>query len=121
MKQEFLNFVKQLMEANPELTDKLMTENIKAYLDILKEVKDEKPVLTENGKLILKYLQDHQDIRLWKAKDIAEQMGISSRGASGTMRKLVNDGFCEKIGQDPVIYSLTEKGKNYVIIKGENE
>ena len=47
-------------------------------------------------------------------------MGISSRGASGTMRKLVNDGFCEKIGQDPVIYSLTEKGKNYVI-EGENE
>lgn len=121
MKQEFLNFVKQLMEANPELTDKLMTENIKAYLDILKEVKDEKPVLTENGKLILKYLQDHQDIHLWKAKDIAEQMGISSRGASGTMRKLVNDGFCEKIGQDPVIYSLTEKGKNYEIIEGENE
>ena len=52
--------------------------------------------------------------------DVAEQMGISSRGASGTMRKLVNDGFCEKIGQDPVIYSLTEKGKNYVI-EGEND
>ena len=48
-------------------------------------------------------------------------MGISSRGASGAMRKLVNDGVCEKLGQDPVIYSLTEKGKNYVIIKGANE
>lgn len=115
MKQEFLNFVNELMKANPELTNKLMTDNVKAYLDILKDIKDEKPTLTENGALILKYLQDHQDIRLWKARDIAEQMGISSRGASGTMRKLVNDGFCEKIGQDPVIYSLTEKGKNYVI------
>lgn len=121
MKQEFLNFVNELMKANPELTDKLMTDNIKAYLDILKDIKNEKPVLTENGRLILKYLQDNQDVRLWKAKDIAEQMGISSRGASGTMRKLVNDGFCEKIGQDPVIYTLTEKGKNYVIEEGENE
>ena len=121
MKQEFLNFVNELMKANPELTEKLMTDNVKAYLDVLKEVKDEKPELTENGKLILDYLQNHPETRLWKAKDIAEQMGISSRGASGTMRKLVNDGFCEKIGQDPVIYSLTEKGKNYVIIKGENE
>ena len=121
MKNEFLNFVNQLMEANPELTDKLMTDNIKAYLDILKEVKDEKPELTENGKLILKYLQENVDIKLWKAKDIASQLGISSRGASGAMRKLVNDGFCEKLGQDPVIYSLTEKGKNYLIIEGENE
>ena len=97
-----------------------MTENVIAYLNILKEVKDEKPVLTENGKIILQYLQENANIRCWKAKDIAERIGISSRGASGTMRKLVNDGFCEKIGQDPVIYSLTEKGKNFEIIEGEN-
>ena len=121
MKQEFLNFLNELMKANPELTNKLMTDNIKAYLDILKEVKEEKPVLTDNGRIILQYLKDHQDVRLWKAKDIAEQIGISSRGASGAMRKLVNDGFCEKIGQDPVIYTLTEKGKNYEIKEGENE
>ena len=121
MKQDFLKFVNELMNANPDLTAKLMNDNVKAYLHVLNEVKDEKPELTENGKLILQYLQDHSDIRTWKAKDLAEQMGISSRGASGAMRKLVNDGFCEKLGQDPVIYSLTEKGKNYVIIKGENE
>ena len=41
MKQEFLNFVNELMKANPELTNKLMTDNIKAYLDILKDIKDE--------------------------------------------------------------------------------
>lgn len=109
------------MEANPKLTEELMTENVKAYLGILKDIKSEKPDLTENGKLILKYLQEHQDIKCWKAKDLADQIGISSRGASGTMRKLVNDSFCEKLGQDPVIYALTEKGKNYKIIEGENE
>ena len=87
----------------------------------MREEKNEKSELTENGKLILAYLQEHQETRLWKAKDLAEQMGISSRGASGTLRKLVNDGFCEKLSQDPVIYSLTEKGKNYVIIEGENK
>jgi predicted transcriptional regulator len=115
MKQEFLDFVNELMKANPELTEKLMTDNVKAYLDVLKEVKDEKPELTENGKLILYYLQNHLETRLWKAKDIAEQMGISSRGASGTLRKLVNDGFCEKLGAEPVIYALTEKGKTFII------
>ena len=121
MKQEFLNFIETLMKANPELTSSLMTENIQAYLNILKDIKKEKSELTDNGKIILKYLQEHQDIKIWKAKDLAEQIGISSRGASGVMRKLANDGFCEKLGQDPVIYALTEKGKNYVIIEGENE
>lgn len=121
MKQEFLNFVEALIKENPEKANELMTDNVKAYLDILKEVKDEKPILTDNGKAILKYLQDNSDVKCWKAKDLAEQIGISSRGASGAMRKLVNDGFCEKLGTSPVIYSLTEKGKNFTIIEGENE
>ena len=121
MKQEFLNFIETLIKENPDRANELMTENVKAYLDILKEVKDEKPILTDNGKLLLKYLQDNSDVKCWKAKDLAEQIGISSRGASGAMRKLVNDGFCEKLGTNPVVYSLTEKGKNFTIIKGENE
>ena len=115
MKQDFLNFLNKLMEANPELTNELMREDIQSYLNILKEGKSEKPELTENGKRILSYLQNNQDIRLWKAKDLAEQIGISSRGTSGAMRKLVNDGFCDKMGETPVIYFLTEKGKNYEI------
>jgi predicted transcriptional regulator len=28
------------------------------------------------------------------------------------MRKLVSDGYVEKIGADPVMYLITEKGKN---------
>jgi hypothetical protein len=31
------------------------------------------------------------------------------------MRKLVTDGYVEKIGQDPVVYSLTDNGKNIEI------
>ena len=52
---------------------------------------------------------------MWKARDIAEGLFISSRTVSGAMRKLVTDGFCEKVGADPVVYALTEKGKNYNI------
>jgi hypothetical protein len=26
------------------------------------------------------------------------------------MRKLVSDGYCEKIGENPIVYSLTNKG-----------
>ena len=49
------------------------------------------------------------------ARDVAEGLFISSRAVSGAMRKLVSDGYIEKMGQDPVIYSLTEKGKNIKI------
>jgi predicted transcriptional regulator len=42
-------------------------------------------------------------------------MIISSRKISGAIRKLVTDGFVDKYGQNPVIYSLTEKGKNFDI------
>lgn len=92
-----------------------MTENVKAYLDMLRGEKTEKPPLTENGKKILKHLQENQEVKTWKAKDLAESMGVSSRGTSSSLRKLVIDGFCEKIADNPSVYTLTEKGKNYNI------
>jgi predicted transcriptional regulator len=115
MKQEFLDFINALMNANPDITEKLMTDNIREYLNILNDMKPSAE-LTDGGKQILRFLQENKDIKLWKAKDISEAIGTPSKGVSGSMRKLVNDGFCEKLGQNPVIYSLTEKGKNYSII-----
>jgi len=116
LKEQFLNFLDELMNANPDVTKKYMTDDVRAYIDTLRDTKKDKPILSDNGKLILRYLQENKDIRTWKAKDVAEGIGISSRGVSGAFRKLVNDGFCEKIGQSPVIYCLTEKGTNFEII-----
>lgn len=115
MKKEFVNFVNALMEAAPEVAEKLMTDEIKQYLDALTNTAKEKPELTDNGKLVLAYMQEHLETVTWKAKDIAEGLFISSRTVSGSMRKLVTDGFAEKLGESPVIYTLTEKGKNYKI------
>jgi DNA-binding MarR family transcriptional regulator len=72
----------------------------------------DKPAFTENGKLILKYMKDNKDIynNLFKAKDIGEGLGISSRTVSGGIRKLVSDGYVEKMGESPIVYSLTNKG-----------
>lgn len=81
----------------------------------------EKPDFTDNGKAILKYLQD-VPAQAYKARDIAEGMFIASKSVSGAMRKLVTDGYVEKIGQNPVVYMITEKGKNVVFEnEGENE
>ena len=49
---------------------------------------------------------------MWKAKDIADKIELSSRTVSGALRKLVSDGYVEKTGKNPVIYNITEKGKN---------
>ena len=72
----------------------------------------EKPKFTENGKKILQFMQDNKDKynNLFKAKDIGEGLAISSKGAAGSIRKLITDGYVEKSGTEPVIYSLTNKG-----------
>ena len=44
-------------------------------------------------------------------RDIAEGVFISSRSVAGSMRKLVNDGYVDKLSGEPAIYSLTNKGK----------
>lgn len=116
MKQEFLDFINKLMEANPELTASLMNDNIKAYLAAIcdNEAVKDKPMFTENGKNILRYMQEN-DIKLTKSKDIAEGMGIASRSVTGAIKKLVTDGFVEKFGESPILYSITEKGKEIKI------
>ena len=111
-KDEFIKYVEDLIDGNHYE----MSENVRLYWEAFKgKVEEEKPLFTDNGKLILQYLKDNQSTPTWKAKEIAEGLFISSRAVSGAIRKLVTDGYVEKMGQDPVIYSLTENGKNIVI------
>lgn len=112
MKQEFIDFVNGLIAAAPDVT---MSENVKNYWEAFsKDEIKQKPDLTDNGKLILKHLQG-VEIKPYKAKDIAEDLFVSSRTVSGSIRKLVTDGFVDKVGKDPALYVLTEKGRNYNI------
>jgi predicted transcriptional regulator len=115
---EFLDFVKKLMKANPELTEELMTNNIENYLTTL-ENEAVKPELTDNGKKVLAFLQKNMLNKSFKCVDVANNMGVTSRRLNGVLRKLVSDGFCNKIGKDPIIYELTEKGKNFIITNEE--
>lgn len=116
-KQDFINWIEEVLDAAKVDSRDQWPENALLYWDAFRGANEdgEKPMFTDNGKLIIKYLQDNQSTPMWKARDIAEGLFISSRAVSGAMRKLVTDGFVEKVGQDPVIYSLTEKGKNITI------
>lgn len=112
LKQDFINYVEGNFTTNP------MPENLIEYWEKFKGSSGggDKPQFTENGKKILTFLQQNVDTKTWKAKDIAEGMFVSSRTVSGAIRKLVSDGYVEKVGQDPVIYSITEKGIETKII-----
>ena len=117
-KETFIDEIKVLMEqalSCQEMPFEGLSSDALDYWNGLQVSGDNsRPRFTDNGKLVLKYIQEHKDDynNLFKAKDIGEGLGISSRTASGAMRKLVTDRFVEKVGENPVIYAVTELGMN---------
>lgn len=113
-KSKFIEFVNEHLFV--DLDTSVIDPDVASYWDALcNKEETEKPLFTDNGKLILKFLQEHQDTEMWKSKDVAEELFVSSRTVSGAMRKLVTDGYVEKVGKDPTLYSITETGKNIII------
>ena len=114
MTKDFLEFWDTVVS---DETKNLANEQVKTFIEALRassgETK-EKPEITDNGKLILGYMQT-SGINALTSKRISEGILVSSRVVSGAMRKLVSDDYCEKIGTNPAVYVLTEKGKNYKI------
>lgn len=111
-KTEFINYVKTVINEND------MSEEAKTYWFALLNGEDkitEKKKFTDNGKLILTYLQNENSNTPMKSKDIADQIGISSRSVAGAMKKLVSDGWVEAVGDSPKLYIITENGKNIKI------
>lgn len=114
--EQFLNFFDYLVEQS-KISKDVIPKEVMEYYNVLKEQQvsqKEKPILTEIGTQVLQYLQTNE-VQSAKARDIADGMNMSSKKISGSMRKLVTDGFVEKIGANPVVYALTDKGKNFNI------
>ena len=115
-KEKFINEIKTLIEqalSCQEMPFEGLSPDALDFWNGLNSTGDsERPAFTSNGKLVLDYIQKNKDTynNLFKAKDIGEGLGISSRTASGAMRKLVTDAYLEKVGQNPTVYSLTQKG-----------
>ena len=114
----FIEYFDWLMQNCKEPVN--LPDEVQDVYNLLREQQNvEKPMFTENGLAILEYLQSC-DATNWKAKDIADGMVISSRKISGAIRKLVSDGFVDKMGSSPVIYSLTTKGRDFDIKSYKN-
>lgn len=113
-KENFVKFVEALVEKHglEVVIDGVNNTEALSYLECLKNTQEkEKVAFTDNGKAILTFMQTDSE-KLFKAKDIAEGLFVSSRSVSGAIRKLITDGYVEKIGESPSSYTLTETGKN---------
>jgi predicted HTH transcriptional regulator len=117
-KEAFINIVQTVIFDSGE-TFNFSDKELNDALEFFEELKNNKTKnskdMTENGVKLLSWMQENVDTmtNLFTSKEIAEALFTSGRSIAGSMRKLVNDGYVEKIGKDPVQYSLTEAGKNY--------
>lgn len=95
----------------------ILSESAIEFLNELLEKNSTENILTETGRKILisMYTNKETYLNTFSSKQLGELLFMSARSISGSMRKLVTDGFVEKVGQDPAIYTITEKGKNYII------
>ena len=117
-REKFIEFVEHMMTQMNFSASEL--EEHKEAIDFFASLKattaeQEKPLFTEKGKIIFQFMKDNKETynNMFKAKDIGEKIAISSRGAAATIRKLITDGYVEKFGDEPVVYSLTTLGENF--------
>lgn len=113
-KECFIQEIEEALRCDPEF----LSAPAKEYFESLKAESNVTTIeFTENGAKILIWMQQNATSfnNVFKAKDIGEGLFISPKSVSGSMRKLLKDGFVSKIGTNPVCYSLTDYGSGYEV------
>lgn len=84
---------------------------LRTALQFYEDYQNSKPVkkpITDKGISIILAMREVED---WiTAKALGEQMDISGRSVSGSLKKLVIDGYVDKRAGNPAAYRITEKG-----------
>ena len=106
-KQIFIEEITELLRAERDL----LSHEAQLYFETLKAIPEKAP-FTDNGAKIMIWMQENKDRfpHGMKANNIAEGLFMSPKSVSGSMRRLVTDGYVEKVGANPAYYSLTEQG-----------
>lgn len=109
VKEQFIQTVEELFKNSPNA---IPDEVVNYFEECIKAAPvSKKPGFTQGGLVALSFLQQTYGQRAgFKAKEVAEYIGANSRSVSGWCRKLETDGYVSKIGENPVIYAITEKG-----------
>lgn len=121
----FIEEIEEIIAFSIQTRGSGLSTEANAYFEMLKATEEKvKPQFTENGAKILQWMQENQEQfnNIFKSKEVGEGLFISSRAVSGSMRKLVTDGYVSKMGGNPSCYSLTTVGMECVVSAvSENE
>lgn len=104
-KNVFIETVENLFSAYPM---NVPTEAIEFFEDYKRGKSSNRKEITDKGIAIILALQENPE---WiTAKALGEIMDVSGRSISGSMKKLVEDGYVDKRAGTPSAYKITEKG-----------
>lgn len=113
-KEKFIAEISKLLDDVPDFF--ALNEEAYEYWLLFKEGKCENSKdMTENGAKVLHFMQEKYESfnNIFTAQNIGEGLFMAPRSISGTMRKLITNGYVEKIGSKPTSYALTNNGKDY--------
>lgn len=103
----FITVVEKFFNKDYDSLTKEEIEQARSYFE--KKKKEQEPTFTENGLKILSYLQKNSEYNKFTAKDLAERLKFpNSRVASGSLKKLISDGYLEKVGEKPTVYKVKD-------------
>lgn len=104
----FIETVENLFNAYPM---NVPAEALDFFEDYKKGKTSNRKEITDKGIAIILALRENPECEDWiTAKALGEIMDVSGRSISGSMKKLVEDGYVEKRAGNPSAYRITEKG-----------
>ena len=104
-KNVFIETVENLFNAYPM---NVPAEALEFFEDYKRGKSSNRKEITEKGIAIILALRENSE---WiTAKALGEIMDVSGRSVSGSMKKLVEDGYVDKRAGTPSAYKITEKG-----------
>ena len=104
-KNVFIETVENLFNAYPL---NVPTEALEFFEDYKRGKSSNRKEITGKGIAIILAMRENPE---WiTAKALGEIMDVSGRSISGSMKKLVEDGYVEKRVGTPSAYKITEKG-----------
>lgn len=116
-KNVFIETVERLFEIvkydeNRSIDIFIPDEAIDFFNDYKKGKSSNKKIITEKGIIIINAMRELDEDWI-TAKSLSEHIDMTPKSISGSMKKLVTDGFVEKLAGNPASYKLTEKGFNF--------